>query len=94
MICKEHYVFLKRILKNNGTEAKDYDINRELYIFLTSEKYIKSSVVRGYKGYVITESGKVAMRNYKNDNFRFWFPSIISIVAIILSATTIIIDLL
>lgn len=94
MICKEHYVFLKNILKNNGTEATDYDENKDLYNFLSSNRYIKSSVVRGCKGYIITEYGKIAIRTYKNDNFRFWFPSVISIIAIVLSAFAIIVDLI
>lgn len=94
MICKEHYVFLKSLLRRNGTEAKDYDQKREIYIYLFSCGYIKKSVVRGHQGYVITESGKVAIRTYKNDNFRFWFPSIMSVIAILVSIGAILTDLL
>lgn len=94
MICKEHYVLLKRLIIFNGTRAKDYKHRKDVYTYLLSCGYIKKADVRNYSGYVITESGRVAVDDYRKDKFRFWFPTIISIIALILSACSILIDLM
>lgn len=92
MITRTHYLKLKQILNSNGTEAKDYNKNKELYDFLCAEKYIKKSNVRNYNGYTVTEFGKVQIKLYKDDTRRFGITTFISSVALITSIVSILLQ--
>lgn len=85
MITREQYRMLNSILKSNGTTAKDYPLNREMYDFLFSQQYIKKYDVRGYRGYIVTELGKIEMKAYREDIYRFRITTILSVIAIITS---------
>lgn len=89
LIVREHYKKLKSLIKNNGSTGTDYAQNKELYDYLLSCGFIKKADVKGYRGFAVTESGKVQIRLYKNDNFRFWFPAVVSVVALIVSVLAI-----
>lgn len=82
---KSHYKKLKRILLLKGTKAKDYRSNRDLYVFLVKEGYLKKAVVRGFYGYKVTEKGKSAMYDYKCEKFRFRLTTFLTILGILIS---------
>ena len=90
MISKKQYRKLRLIQLFNGTTAKDYGKRGDLYDYLKSKKLIKYDEVRGYRGYKVTEEGMAEMYTYRMEHFRFWFPSIVSVLALIASFLSII----
>lgn len=89
MITRKQYKKLKSIYRSNGTTSKDFERNRELYLFLSGKGYIRKQEVRGYGGYVVTQEGEIEMKAYREDLFRFWVTTIISFVALITSIVSI-----
>lgn len=89
MISKAQYKKLKQIDKHNGTTGKDYGSQREMYDYLLSEKLIYKADVRNYRGYRVSQKGYSEIYSYKIENFRFWVPTTISILALIFSCLSI-----
>ncbi len=85
MITRKQYKKLKSIYRSNGTTAKDFDRNRDLYYFLIQKGYIYKCHVRGFAGYIVTQEGEVEMKIYKEDLFRFWVTTIVSFAALVVS---------
>lgn len=82
MLSPRQYRKLKRISLFGGTTARDYNKHKRLYDFLRSENYLIKDDIRGYRGFTITEYGHSAMYQYRVEHFRFWFPSIVSLLAL------------
>lgn len=82
MLSPRQYRKLKRVSLFCGTTARDYDKNKRLYDYLNHENYLIRDNVRGYRGFSVTEYGYSAMYQYKVEHFRFWFPSIVSLIAL------------
>lgn len=82
MLSPRQYRKLKQISLFGGTTAKDYSKNKRLYDHLKSEMYLVSDDIRGYMGFSVTEHGYSAMYQYRVEHFRFWFPSIVSLLAL------------
>ena len=85
MISGKQYRKMKWLVRLNGTTGRDSGKYADMYKYLLSQDYIRKAEVRGYSGYVVTERGRAAMHAYKTDSFRFWFPSIISLLALAVS---------
>ena len=82
MLSPRQYRKLKQISLFGGTTARDYDRNKRMYDYLKSENYIIRNDTRGYNGFAVTEYGYSAMYQYRVEHFRFWFPSIVSLLAL------------
>lgn len=94
MLTKPQYKFLKSLLKkdiqcDNLTKEKqdilEYLQNRKLVEFYNvcpPEDYMETSAKRFCK---ISEYGKVEILLCKQERFHFWIPTIISIIALIVS---------
>lgn len=89
MLTPNQYRKLKSIQKSNGTKAKDYDKNTDLYKFFLQKSLIKRQEVGGYNGFVVTPEGEKELYMYKLERYHFWIPTILSIIAIITSILTI-----
>ena len=76
---KHQLNMLKKIFK--GAKIKYHEIFKDKYSAL---EYYNLIVFSNGK-YQITEKGKSYLRLVKKDNFRFWFPIIISVIALIIS---------
>ena len=85
MISGKQYRKMKWLVRLNGTTGRDSVKYADMYKYLLSQDYIRKAEVRGYSGYVVTERGLSAMHTYKTDSFRFWFPSIVSLLALAVS---------
>ncbi len=85
MLNPKQYRKLKSIQMLNGTKAKDYDKNKDLYIFFLQQGFVKRKEVGGYEGYIITPKGDSAIYSYKVEHYRFWVPTLISFIALVVS---------
>lgn len=85
MISRKQFRKLRRISLLGGTTAKDYEKRKALYDYLRSNNYIRSALVRGYSGYIVTEKGYAEMYTFRMEHFRFWFPSVVSVLALFAS---------
>lgn len=85
MISGKQYRKMKRLVRLCGTTGRDSGKYEDMYKYLLSQDYIRRAEVRGYSGYVVTERGRAAMHVYRTDSFRFWFPSIVSLMALAVS---------
>ena len=86
MLSSAQYHKLQRICLFHGTTARDYKRRKELYQYLGNSGYIRKHPVRNYDGYVITESGRAALHQHRVEVFHFWVPTVISLLALMLSA--------
>lgn len=78
-LSKAQLRMLKRL--SNGVTVKYSEIKKEKYSAL--EYY---SLIGFYQEkYQITEKGKSYLRLTKKETFRFWFPVVISVLALIIS---------
>ena len=89
MLSPKQYRKLKSIQLFNGTKAKDYNKNTDLYKFFLAKGLIKKEEVSGYTGFVITPEGELELHVYKLERFHFVVPTVLSIIAIIASFITI-----
>lgn len=89
MLSKEQYKKLRSMVAHHGTDGRDEDKFRDMYKYFLTQDYIRRAAVRGLSGYVVTERGHAAMYAYKTENFRFWFPSVISVLALVASILSI-----
>lgn len=85
MLTPHQYQKLKSIQLLKGTKAIDYDKNADLYKFFLRKGLIKRQEVHGYQGFVITPDGDNELYLYKLERYRFWLPTILSIIAILTS---------
>lgn len=85
MLTPNQYRKLKSIQMFNGTKAKDYDKNADLYKFFLLKRLIKKEEVSGYNGFVITPEGELELYMYKLERYHFVVPTVLSIIAIIAS---------
>ncbi|MBE5877086.1 MAG: hypothetical protein E7290_09415 [Lachnospiraceae bacterium] len=90
MLAKHHYKKLKQINRTGGTKATDYAKHSSVYSFLASKGYILKSPYQGYEGYIITEEGKLELELCRMERYHFWIPTVLSIIAIIVSIIAII----
>lgn len=86
MLSSAQYRKLQHIRIFHGTTAGDYMKRKELYQYLGNSGYIRKRPVRNCDGYVITESGRAALHQHRVEVFHFWIPTVISLLALILSA--------
>ena len=82
LLSPRQYRKLRQISLFGGTTAKDYGKNKRMYDYLKSENFIISDNIRGYNGFIVTQKGYSAMYQYRVEHFRFWFPSIVSLLAL------------
>lgn len=92
MITYEQYRKLRTILRANGTLAKDYEKRKDLYDYLLHQQYIKFCIIDCHWGFIVTQQGKVEIKSFKDDHHRFWITTFLSILALILSVVSIIIQ--
>lgn len=91
MLTKRQYKLLNAIDKSGGLISSDYAEKKELYDYLRHLNLIRKSVVDGFGGYVATEFGRAELQLYRESKYRFWLPTIISIIALLISAAAIVI---
>ena len=92
MITGKQYRLMKSICKNNGTTAQDFE-NQEIYRYLASKGLLHKQPVRGYAGYVVTQSGEIEMKIYREDTYRFKVTTAISFIALITSIVSVILKI-
>ena len=85
MISRKQFRKLRRISLFRGTTARDYEKQKLLYDYLLLNNYIQKCAVRGYSGYIVTEKGYAEMYSFRVEHFRFWFPSVVSVLALFAS---------
>ena len=85
MLSRKQFRKLKKIALFGGTRALDYNRNHEIYEYLLQQGYVRKADVRGYRGYIVSQAGYAAIHAHSTENFRFWFPSVISILALAVS---------
>lgn len=85
MLSPKQYRKLKSIQMFKGTRARDYAKNSDLYKFFLRKGLVKRKEVKGYNGFVITPEGEMELYMYKLERYHFWIPTIISIIALIIS---------
>ena len=88
MISRKQFNKLRSIAFFGGTTAKDYSKRKCLYDYLHSNDLIRTEEVRGYSGYTVTEKGYAEMYAFRTEHYRFWFPSVVSVLALITSILT------
>lgn len=91
MLTPHQYRKLKSIQMFNGTKAKDYGKNTDLYKFFLQNGLVKRKEVGGYQGYVITPKGDSELYSYKVEHYRFWVPTLISFIALVVSIASFVI---
>lgn len=85
MLTPHQYRKLKSIQTFNGTKAKDYDKNADLYKFFLQKGLIKRQEVDKYNGFVVTPEGDLEIHMYKLERYHFAVPTALSIIAIAIS---------
>ncbi len=98
MITRKQYNFLKKISKNE-IPCDDLIENRDIiFLYLLNQNFIEKYLVcpdndiyeKNAKSYCQTsEKGEVELKLYRQENYRFWVPTIISIIALITSILSI-----
>lgn len=64
-----------------GKVIKSSEIHKDKYTFLI----YYALIMQKDGNYVISEKGRQYILTHKKDNFRFWFPSVVSVIALIIS---------
>ncbi len=94
MLTKKQYKFLKKVSKNDIPCGDLRQNNDKAYQYLLRKGFIEEYNVnldgdimeRNLIYYCrVSEDGEVELKIYKQDNYRFWVPTILSIIAIIAS---------
>lgn len=94
MLTKKQYKFLKKLIKNDIHCDDLHDNRDEIYLYLLKNNFIATYLVcppgdvnqEFAKLYCkITEEGKVELLLCKQDWYHFWIPTVISIIALIVS---------
>lgn len=94
MITRKQYKFLKKVSKNE-TQCDDLIESKDkIFKYLLNQKLIEKYLVcpdndiyeKNAKSYCrISQNGEVELKIYKQENYRFWIPTILSIISIIAS---------
>lgn len=94
MLTRKQYIFLKKVSKKE-IPCDDLQENRDkFFLYLLNKKFIETYLVcpendiyeKNAKQYCrISQDGEVELRVYKQENYRFWIPTILSVIAIISS---------
>ena len=94
MLTKKQYKFLKKV-SNSEMQCDDLQENRDrIFLYLLNQNFIETYLVcpdddiyeKNAKSYCkASEKGEVELKLYKQENYRFWVPTILSIIAIIAS---------
>lgn len=90
MLSPKQYRKLKSIQIFNGTKAKDYEENKDLYKFFLLKGLVKKEEVSGYTGFVITSEGELELYMYKLQRYHFLIPTFISFIALLTSIASLI----
>lgn len=94
MLTKKQYKFLKKISKNEMYCGDLHESGDKIFLYLLNKKFIETYLVcpdndiyqRNAKSYCrITQDGEVELKLYRQENYRFWIPTILSVFAIIAS---------
>lgn len=93
MVNSRQYKMLKRISKYNLFEYTDFsDDESEIIKFLADQGFVAYTADPNtesrisYKKYCrITQSGYAEIYSFKVEHFRFWIPSVISLIALLTS---------
>lgn len=83
------YRFLKQI-SLSGSYTDDYDNRTELFISLVREKYLSNEFSDDSNVYMLTSKGRSAIQEYQEKHFQLNFTTITAIIALILSAISLI----
>lgn len=94
MITQKQYKFLKKI-SINEIPCDDLIENRDtIFLYLLNQNFVEKYLVcpdndiyqKNAKSYCrISQDGEVELKIYKQENYRFWIPTILSIISIIAS---------
>ncbi len=98
MLTKQQYKFLKKVSKKEIPCDDLHEKGDRIYLYLLNKKFIETFLVcpdgdvlqRNAKLYCrASESGNVELLLCKQERFHFWIPTIISIIALIISILSI-----
>lgn len=94
MLTTKQYKFLKKLSKNEIQCDNLIDNRDRIFLYLLNQNYIEKYLVcpdndiyeKNAKSYCrISQNGEVELKIYKQENYRFWIPTILSIISIIAS---------
>ena len=98
MLTRKQYKFLKKVSKNDMACNDSHQNKDEIYSYLLRKRFIEEYSVnpdgdimeRNLVFYCrASEDGKVELKLCRQERYHFWIPTIISIIALIISDLTI-----
>lgn len=97
-MSREQYWFLVHLRRSGKINSSDVSIDRSDLSYLAKRGYVKhiSNTFTGGSDnyYQLTGAGRAAMHTYWLENYRWWIPVILSFIAIAISITSLITQLL
>ena len=93
-MSREQYWFLVHVRRFIKVMASDVHLDRSDLSYLVKRGYVKH-ISNAFTGgsdnyYQLTGAGRAAMHSYWLENYRWWIPVILSIIAIALSLLSLI----
>lgn len=94
MLTKKQYKFLKKVSKKETPCDELQENDDRICTYLLSKKFVETYLVcqngdilqeNAKSYYRISQDGEVELKLYKQENYRFWIPTVLSIIAIFAS---------